>query len=362
MRQHGEVRPPEDRSSDDRRRDSAPTRPTRRPKPVGPARNRPNYARRRATVAVAAVAATALGVAAIVGLTRTDDPAVAIPEESLVVSRPAVTAAGPTVVADQVVPVHHGYNSDALYVALYGSIGTGRLGILGEADVEGSIEEAASVAEDYEGFDSTVVPTFEIIASVASFEAGDDGDYSNETPIVQLQPWVDAADEAGYHVVLDLQSGRQRFSSQITEFEELLLEPHVSVALDPEWRVGPNQVPEGGKVGTVTGDEVNATVEYLDRIVAENDLPPKMLIVHQFQDQMISAKQTIRGTDNVQIVIHMDGFGPLRLKRETYARITSDLPSGAVVGWKNFYDEDEPTPTPQETMENDPVPMFVSFQ
>ena len=112
--------------------------------------------------------------------------------------------------------------------------------------------------------------------------------------------------------------------------------------------------------GTV--DEVNATVEYLDRLVAENDLPPKMLIVHQFQDQMIRAKQTIRGTDNVQIVIHMDGFGPLRLKRETYARITSDLPTGAVVGWKNFYDEDEPTPTPQETMENDPVPMFVSFQ
>ena len=319
-------------------------------------------------VAVAVLSVVVLSVVAFTVVSGDDDPTVetAPPSASVsvpvAVDRPVVTVEDPSAVSQEPLPIHHGYDSDVLYVALYGSVGTGSLGILGESDPAGSVAEAATVASDYEEFGPTVVPTFEIIASVASFEAGDDGDYSNEAPIAQIQPWVDAADEAGYHVVLDLQSGRQRFSSQITEFEELLLEPHVSVALDPEWRVGNDEIPKGGKVGTVSGAEVNDTVDYLDRVIRENDLPPKMLIVHQFQDQMISDKGSIRGTENVQIVIHMDGFGPLRLKRETYARVTSDLPPDAVVGWKNFYDEDEPTPTPQETMENDPVPMFVSFQ
>ncbi len=296
------------------------------------------------------------------GDTAVDDVAEGAADDGIATDRPVATAVDPSASETASRPIHHGYNSDALYVALYGSIGTGRLGVLGEQDAADSVERAAIVAADYEGFGPTVVPTFEIIASVASFEAGDDRDYSNETPTAQLQPWIDAADDAGFHVVLDLQSGRQRFPSQITEFETVLLEPHVSVALDPEWRVGPNEVPKGGQIGTVSGDEVNKTVDYLDRLIEANDLPPKMLIVHQFADSMISDKTDIRGTDNVQIVIHMDGFGDLTLKRGTYERVTSDLPPGAVVGWKNFYDEDEPTPTPAETMENDPVPMFVSFQ
>jgi len=310
-------------------------------------------------VTVLAFVAFVIGVVAVISdAGEAEGPA----SDEFALDRPIATAVQVPISQELVTPTHHGYNSDVLYVALYGSIGTDRLGVLGERDVAGSVAHAADVAADYDGFAKTVVPTFEIIASIASFEPGDDVDYSNETPIAQLQPWVDAADQAGYHVVLDLQPGRQRFPSQITEFEALLLQPHVSVALDPEWRVGLDEIPEGGKVGTVTADEVNTTVAYLDRIIEENDLPPKMMIVHQFKNDMISDKLDIRGTENVQIVIHMDGFGTLGLKRETYAQITSDLPPGAVVGWKNFYDEDEPTPTPAETMDNDPVPMFVSFQ
>lgn len=144
--------------------------------------------------------------------------------------------------------------------------------------------------------------------------------------------------------------------------EPLLLEPHVSVALDPEWRVGPSDVPKAGRIGAVTGGDVNRTIDYLDELAEANGLPPKMLIVHQFVDRMIVDKESIRGTDNVQVVLHMDGFGPLRLKRDTYAKVTADLPDGVLVGWKNVYDEDDPTPTPTDTMAADPLPTFVSFQ
>jgi hypothetical protein len=259
------------------------------------------------------------------------------------------------------VPIHHGFQDDVLYVGLYGKVDTDKLGVLGEYDVDGAVAYAKQVSAGYRGFGRPVVPTFEIIASVASFEAGD-GDYSNETPVAELQPWLDAAQENEMHVVLDMQSGREAFDSQIREFEKLLLQPHVGVALDPEWRVGPDERPQGGKIGTVSGTEVNATIAYLDALVEANDLPPKMLIVHQFEVGMITEKDIIRGTDNVQVVIHMDGFGPLELKRGSYAIVTSDLPTGALPGWKNFYDEDDPTPTPEQTMAANPTPMFVSFQ
>ena len=42
-------------------------------------------------------------------------------------------------------------------------------------------------------FGRPVVPTFEIIATVASSSAGSDGDYSNEFPNSKFQPWIDAA-------------------------------------------------------------------------------------------------------------------------------------------------------------------------
>jgi hypothetical protein len=110
------------------------------------------------------------------------------------------------------------------------------------------------------------------------------------------------------------------------------------------------------------GKEQSPIPGRFNALIEENDLETKMLIVHQFTNGMISEKDTIRGTANVQVVIHMDGFGPYQLKQDTYQRVTADLPAGAVAGWKNFYDEDQPTPTPEQTMDNDPVPMFISYQ
>jgi len=42
-----------------------------------------------------------------------------------------------------------------------------------------------------------VVPTFEIITTVASSGPGSDGNYSNESAVEKIRPWVDAARAAG---------------------------------------------------------------------------------------------------------------------------------------------------------------------
>lgn len=253
------------------------------------------------------------------------------------------------------------YTPGSLYVALYGFPGSRSLGALGEQGPEASVARARRIAEQYAGFGQPVVPTFEIIATVASAFAGGDGNYSNEFPTSKFEPWVAAAAANRLHVVLDLQSGRARFPDQVRELAPLLARPHVSVALDPEWRVTSGR-PGGGRIGTVDANEVNETIQIVDEMVRQRGLPPKMLIVHQFTPSMITNKQAISGTPNVQVVIHMDGFGSLALKRSSYARVVADLPVGALPGWKNFYDEDRPTPTAQQTVDNAPRPTFVSYQ
>ncbi len=233
--------------------------------------------------------------------------------------------------------------------------------MLGEQGPDAAVARARRVADEYVGFGQPVVPTFEILATVASAFAGSDGDYSNEFPASKFQPWIDAATANAYHVVLDLQSGRARFPDQAREIESLLANPNVSLALDPEWRVDSGR-PGGGRIGTVDGSEVNETVDYLDGLVQRLGLPPKLLVVHQFTPSMITNKRSIRTTPNVQVVLHMDGFGSLTLKRGSYSRVVADLPPGALTGWKNFYDEDRPTPTAAQTLANEPRPMFVSYQ
>lgn len=254
------------------------------------------------------------------------------------------------------------YDREALYVALYGFPGSRTLGSLGEQDAAAGVRRAQDAARPYADFGRRVVPTFEILASVASAEAGADGDYSNEFDPARFRPHLDAAAAAGMHVVFDLQTGRSRFPDQAREYEALWLFPHVSIALDPEWRVGPTQRPGGGFIGSVDAAEVNETIDYVDGLIRRHGLPPKMCIVHQFDPSMITNKEQIRGTDLVQVVIQMDGFGTLAMKRGSWARTVADLPDGAFTGWKNFYDEDQPTPTPAETMANEPRPHYVSYQ
>ena len=70
-----------------------------------------------------------------------------------------------------------------------------------------SVARVRQIADQYTGFGQPVMPTFKIIATVASAFAGSDGNYSNEFPTSKFEPWIAAAAVNCFHVVLDLQSG-----------------------------------------------------------------------------------------------------------------------------------------------------------
>lgn len=248
-------------------------------------------------------------------------------------------------------------------VAMYGSPGYPMLGILGEQDVAASIARAQALAAQYQPLTTdVVVPAFEIIATIADRPAGDDGNYSNELPAASFVPWVEAALDAGVYVVLDLQPGRTDFVTQAKLYESLLMYPNVGLALDPEWRLGPDQV-HLRQIGSASVDEVNAVGAYLAELTRTNHLPQKLLIVHQFMQRMVVGRERLDTSDPaIQVLIHVDGQGSQGAKAGTWANIQAGAPAGVVWGWKNFIDEDAPTATPQQTYQVRPLPHFVSYQ
>ena len=250
-----------------------------------------------------------------------------------------------------------------MLIALYGHPGTGALGVLGEQPLDAAIERARAHAAPYEPLvDVPVVPSFEIIATVASTSAGADGDYSNEADIELLRPWVEAAGEAGVYVVLDLQPGRTDFVTQAELYRPLLELPHVGLALDPEWRLGPNEV-HLTQIGSVEIDEVNQVVTWLADLTRENSLPQKLLVLHQFRLDMLPGRERLdTSRDELAIMIHADGQGPQGSKQATWRTLREGAPE-VYWGWKNFYDEDQPMLTPEQTVAQvDPVPELVSYQ
>jgi hypothetical protein len=207
-----------------------------------------------------------------------------------------------------------------------------------------------------------VVPAFEIIATVAQAHPGPDGTYSYESPVSSLRPWVQRATAAGMYVILDLQPGRASLLAQAKIYQSLLELPDVGLALDPEWKLAPGQLPLH-QIGSVSIGEVNSIVAWLANLTAQHRLPQKLLVLHQFRPSMISDEHELdtRYRD-LAILIHMDGQGTPSDKQQTWDTVTGVAPAGVFFGWKNFYVRDHPTLSPQETMARTPRLSMISYQ
>jgi hypothetical protein len=250
---------------------------------------------------------------------------------------------------------------DERMVALYGNLESEALGALGEQGLDETVDRLRTAAEPYGADGARVLPAFELITTIASAGAGDEGDYSRRTPIELLRPWVERAAEDELYVMLDLQPGRTDFLTQAQEYEELLREPHVGLALDPEWRLGPDQR-HLRQIGSVEAAEVQEVADWLAELTREHRLPEKLLVLHQFRFSMLPDRDTIVAPPELAVVVHMDGQGPLGTKYETYDAITAGAEDRWLWGWKNFYDEDAPTPTPEQVLALDPLPVLVTYQ
>jgi hypothetical protein len=246
-------------------------------------------------------------------------------------------------------------------VALYGRPGSPSLGVLGEQDLDATIARAREVAEGYDADGRDTVPTLEVIVTVASVDAQDDGSYSSVTAPAEFEELVARAGDEDVQVVLDLQPGRNDFLTQARIFEDLLREPHVGLALDPEWRLEDDQV-HLEQIGGVEAAEVQAVVDWYAELTRDEGLAESLLVLHQFRLDMLPDRDTIEIPREITAVVHADGQGPQAEKLETWRVMTDGADEQWRWGWKNFYDEDPVVATPAEVLDLDPNVVFVTYQ
>jgi hypothetical protein len=245
-------------------------------------------------------------------------------------------------------------------VAFYGAPQDDALGALGVGSPGKMAARLRKQARPYRGHGRRVLPAFELIAAVASGAPGDDGSYSYRQPPAVIDRYLKAARKEKALLVLDVQPGRANFMREVKRLRPWLEQPDVSLALDPEWRVGPGQIP-GKVIGTVSAGEVNRVTRYVRRIVRQKKLPQKLLLIHQFTEDMIPDKQRLVRPRELAVTINVDGFGDQPNKTAKYSELTSTA-RRFHHGFKLFYEEDTNLMTPKQVLRLRPRPEVVVYE
>jgi hypothetical protein len=159
--------------------------------------------------------------------------------------------------------------------------------------------------------------------------------------------------------------GQSTIQKELPRLEKYLKLPNVHVGIDPEFSMKTGKKP-GTIIGTMSATDVNFVSAYLSKIVQDNNLPPKILVVHRFTQGMLTKYKSIKTPPEVQIVIDMDGWGFQAKKIAAYNMIIQDEPV-QFTGFKLFYKndiklKDSKMLTPTEVLKLKPRPMYIQYQ
>jgi hypothetical protein len=165
-------------------------------------------------------------------------------------------------------------------------------------------------------------------------------------------------------LLLDVQPGRAKILPEVKRLERWLKEPDAGLAFDPEWAVGPKQVP-GRVYGRTTGAELDSVASYLSGLVRSNKLPEKVFVFHQLSPRIVTGAQALKKHPGVVTIKSVDGIGAHEDKLKTWRKLTTNLPPGVHAGFKLFYTEDTrhgPLMTPAQVLTLKPRPEFVVYE
>ena len=245
-------------------------------------------------------------------------------------------------------------------VAYYGAPQAAELGALGIGKPSTAARKLERQAKPYGRKSRPVLPAMELIAVVAAAHPGPGDRYNLRQPDSVIRRYLKAARKAKTLLVLDIQPGRSDFFTETKRLRKWLKEPDVGLALDPEWRMGPGQVP-GQVIGQVGSREVNATSAWLDQLVTKYNLPQKLLLVHEFTDDMVPEAQ-LKPRKGLAYVLNVDGFGTQTLKIAKYRGFAAQGKRFRR-GFKLFYHEDaKPMMSAAQVMRLRPRPDVVVYE
>ena len=184
-------------------------------------------------------------------------------------------------------------------------------------------------------------------------------------PFKQIDTIISWAKEINAIVFLDIQVAHSTLQSEIPALEKYLSMPNVHLGIDPEFSMKGGQAP-GKAIGTFDATDVNYATQYLADLVKKNNLPPKIFVLHRFTQAMVTNTKNIKTRPEVQIVMHMDGWGAQSRKITTYRTFIQREPV-EFTGFKLFYKNDFREPgsrimTPEELLKLKPQPVYIQYQ
>jgi hypothetical protein len=247
-------------------------------------------------------------------------------------------------------------------VAYYGAPQDPQLGELGIGTPAHAGAKLERQARGYRRGRVPVLPAFELITTVASGAPGTTGRFSYRSPRSVIDRYLRAARKAKALLILDIQPGRIDWMTDVVALRPYLEQPDVSLALDPEWKVQAGEIP-GKVIGSTDATDVNRVSAYLAAIVRERGLPQKLLVVHQFTDNMIRNKQLLEQPAGVALTLNVDGFGDQPNKVAKYRGFTHGPAAPHFHrGFKLFYHEDTRLMSPRQVLRLRPRPELVVYE
>ena len=91
----------------------------------------------------------------------------------------------------------------------------------------------------------------------------------------------------------------------------------------------------------------------------ENNLPPKLLLIHQFRKGSVRGRKHLDQGLKVQTVLNFDGIGSPAAKENGYANLQYP---GIYNGFSLFYERDEPLMRPAAVLGLETPPDFLLYQ
>lgn len=252
-------------------------------------------------------------------------------------------------------------------VAYYGNPLSKKMGALGEFPKDEMLARLKKEVAKWQAADPStpVQPALHLIAVVAQGEPGKAGKYRMiipDTIVNQVYGW---AKENNAIMFIDIQTGHDDIRTILPRFEWLLKNPDVHLGIDPEFNLISSKVKPGKKIGTYDANDINYASGYLKDLVKKYNLPPKVFVVHRFTRNGVTNANKITLRPEVQIVMHMDGWGAPWLKRDSYKDYIVAEPV-QFTGFKLFYHNDtkkgDPLMTPQDVLKLNPKPLYIQYQ
>jgi hypothetical protein len=254
-------------------------------------------------------------------------------------------------------------------VAYYGNPHSKKMGVIGEYPEQQMLGMWDRTVAAWKAADpkTPVIPAIHLVTVVAQGAPGSDGmwrRWEDSSMIERTYKWAKSRNGI---LFLDIQASHSTLQKELPRLLPWLARPDVHLGVDPEFYM--HYAREGArpssKIGMMMASDVNYVIRTLDKLVADKKIPPKILVVHRFTKKMVPDAENIRPTSRVQVVMHMDGWGPPWLKFDSYRDYIVDHPV-QYTGFKLFYHNDtkkgDALLTPRELLQLRPRLSYVQYQ